>query len=215
MAVSFKFQKCCYMADFMFKCIVMEKKHLFGCVTLLFKIQINFVVKNEKKKQLFDRFCINDKRFPQAQMIAALFFSVYNFSSFCCGLQILKEEINPTLARLKEERSSYLEYQKVIRELEHLNKLYIAYRFVTAEVGSSANQFVFAQQVFVSSAQLETYRDRSCDRRRSHRLRRRRSIFRLKQLSSSQFHLSICVPVKYQLDTLAEHHVTQQRFMCK
>lgn len=46
---------------------------------------------------------------------------------------ILKEEINPTLNRLKEERASYMEFQKVNRELEHLNKLYIAYQFVHAE----------------------------------------------------------------------------------
>lgn len=48
--------------------------------------------------------------------------------------QILAEEINPTLSKLKEERSMYLEYQKVQRELEHLSKLYIAYKFVTAQV---------------------------------------------------------------------------------
>ena len=47
---------------------------------------------------------------------------------------MLKEEITPTLAKLKEERSSFLEYQKIVRELEHLNKLYIAYKFVCAEV---------------------------------------------------------------------------------
>ncbi|KAL5017230.1 hypothetical protein ScPMuIL_006819 [Solemya velum] len=46
---------------------------------------------------------------------------------------ILKEDITPTLTKLKEERSSYLEYQKIIRELEHLNKLYVAYQFVCAE----------------------------------------------------------------------------------
>lgn len=48
--------------------------------------------------------------------------------------QVLKEDITPTLSKLREERSSYLEYQKIIRELEHLNKLYIAYQFVCAEV---------------------------------------------------------------------------------
>lgn len=48
--------------------------------------------------------------------------------------QILTEEITPTLSKLKEERSQYLEYQKVQRELEHLTKLYVAYRFVQAEV---------------------------------------------------------------------------------
>ncbi|XP_041357437.1 structural maintenance of chromosomes protein 2-like [Gigantopelta aegis] len=46
---------------------------------------------------------------------------------------VLKEDITPTLAKLKEERSSFLEYQKIIRELEHLNKLYVAYQFVCAE----------------------------------------------------------------------------------
>jgi len=57
-------------------------------------------------------------------------------SNFQCLFQMLKEEITPTLNRLKEERSSFLEYQKIIRELEHLNKLYIAYKFVCAEVGT-------------------------------------------------------------------------------
>ncbi|XP_028403632.1 structural maintenance of chromosomes protein 2-like [Dendronephthya gigantea] len=46
---------------------------------------------------------------------------------------ILNEEITPTLKKLKEERSSYLDYQKTIRELEHLTRLYIAYQFVQAE----------------------------------------------------------------------------------
>nr|XP_033782247.1 LOW QUALITY PROTEIN: structural maintenance of chromosomes protein 2 [Geotrypetes seraphini] len=46
---------------------------------------------------------------------------------------ILEEEITPTLEKLKEERSSYLEYQKIMREIEHLSRLYIAYQFVCAE----------------------------------------------------------------------------------
>uniref|UniRef100_A0A670KBF2 Structural maintenance of chromosomes 2 n=1 Tax=Podarcis muralis TaxID=64176 RepID=A0A670KBF2_PODMU len=46
---------------------------------------------------------------------------------------ILEEEITPTLQKLKEERSSYLEYQKVMREIEHLSHLYVAYQFVLAE----------------------------------------------------------------------------------
>ena len=33
-----------------------------------------------------------------------------------------------------QERASYLEYQKVMREVEHLSRLYIAYQFVMAEV---------------------------------------------------------------------------------
>ncbi|XP_035276000.1 structural maintenance of chromosomes protein 2 [Anguilla anguilla] len=46
---------------------------------------------------------------------------------------ILEEEITPTLQKLKEERSSYLEYQKLMREIEHLSRLYVAYLFVCAE----------------------------------------------------------------------------------
>lgn len=48
--------------------------------------------------------------------------------------QILREEITPTLKRLKEERSSYLEYQKVTREVEQLSRISIAFQFVQAEV---------------------------------------------------------------------------------
>jgi structural maintenance of chromosome 2 len=33
-----------------------------------------------------------------------------------------------------QERSSYLDYQKTVREVEHLEKLHIAYQFVKAEV---------------------------------------------------------------------------------
>lgn len=52
---------------------------------------------------------------------------------------ILAEEITPTLTRLKEERSSYLEYQKVMRELEHLGRLHIAYQFIGAEQMSKSS----------------------------------------------------------------------------
>uniref|UniRef100_W5KLA9 Structural maintenance of chromosomes protein n=1 Tax=Astyanax mexicanus TaxID=7994 RepID=W5KLA9_ASTMX len=46
---------------------------------------------------------------------------------------ILEEEITPAMEKLKEERSSYLEYQKLMREIEHLSRLYIAWQFVCAE----------------------------------------------------------------------------------
>uniref|UniRef100_A0A6Q2YST3 Structural maintenance of chromosomes protein 2 n=1 Tax=Esox lucius TaxID=8010 RepID=A0A6Q2YST3_ESOLU len=46
---------------------------------------------------------------------------------------ILNEEITPTMEKLKEERSSYLEYQKLMREIEHLSRLYVAWLFVCAE----------------------------------------------------------------------------------
>ncbi|NXJ56164.1 SMC2 protein, partial [Spizaetus tyrannus] len=46
---------------------------------------------------------------------------------------VLNEEITPTLQKLREERSRYLEYQKVIRAIEHLSRLCIAHEFVLAE----------------------------------------------------------------------------------
>ncbi|XP_068033476.1 structural maintenance of chromosomes protein 2 [Anomalospiza imberbis] len=46
---------------------------------------------------------------------------------------VLNEEINPTLQRLKEERASYLEYQKIVREIEHLSRFCVAYQFVLNE----------------------------------------------------------------------------------
>ncbi|CAH2295704.1 structural maintenance of chromosomes 2 [Pelobates cultripes] len=46
---------------------------------------------------------------------------------------ILEEEITQTIHKLKEERSSYLEYQKIMREIEHLSRLYVAHQFVCAE----------------------------------------------------------------------------------
>ncbi|KAJ8000529.1 hypothetical protein DPEC_G00181060 [Dallia pectoralis] len=46
---------------------------------------------------------------------------------------ILNEEITPTMEKLKEERSSFLEYQKLMREIGHLSKLYVAWLFVCAE----------------------------------------------------------------------------------
>ncbi|NXH38968.1 SMC2 protein, partial [Dicaeum eximium] len=46
---------------------------------------------------------------------------------------VLNEEISPSLKKLKEERACYLEYQKVVREIEHLSHFSIAYQFVVAE----------------------------------------------------------------------------------
>ncbi|XP_065833920.1 structural maintenance of chromosomes protein 2-like [Oscarella lobularis] len=47
--------------------------------------------------------------------------------------KILAEEITPTLEKLKEERASYLEFQNIGREIEHLNRLVVAYQYTKAE----------------------------------------------------------------------------------
>ncbi|XP_071446433.1 structural maintenance of chromosomes protein 2 [Hetaerina americana] len=51
---------------------------------------------------------------------------------------LIEEEICPKLDKLKEERGHYLEFQKVQRELEHLTRLYIAWKFVSLEESSSS-----------------------------------------------------------------------------
>uniref|UniRef100_A0A0X3NVR8 Structural maintenance of chromosomes protein n=1 Tax=Schistocephalus solidus TaxID=70667 RepID=A0A0X3NVR8_SCHSO len=47
--------------------------------------------------------------------------------------RVLREDITPTIRKLREERSSYLEYQKVVREIEHLTKFTVAYDFTCLE----------------------------------------------------------------------------------
>ncbi|XP_035420403.1 structural maintenance of chromosomes protein 2 [Cygnus atratus] len=46
---------------------------------------------------------------------------------------VLDEEITPTLEKLKQERLCYLEYQKVMQEMEHLRRICLAHQFVLAE----------------------------------------------------------------------------------
>ncbi|XP_047994566.1 structural maintenance of chromosomes protein 2 [Leguminivora glycinivorella] len=46
---------------------------------------------------------------------------------------IIREDIAPKLQKLQDERSQFQEYQKVVRELENVSRLYVAYRYVTAE----------------------------------------------------------------------------------
>lgn len=41
---------------------------------------------------------------------------------------LIEEETAPKLERLKRERDSYVEYQKTVREIEHLTKLHIAWQ---------------------------------------------------------------------------------------
>lgn len=50
---------------------------------------------------------------------------------------ILTEEVTPTLNKLREERTQYLQFQKTERELEHLNRQYVAYKFWSLEKSNS------------------------------------------------------------------------------
>lgn len=46
---------------------------------------------------------------------------------------VINEEISPKLQKLHDERSQYLDYQKVQRELEHLTRFYIAWQYYSAQ----------------------------------------------------------------------------------
>ncbi|KZC13859.1 PREDICTED: structural maintenance of chromosomes protein 2 [Dufourea novaeangliae] len=45
---------------------------------------------------------------------------------------ILKEEIGPRLAKLKEEKMQYVEFQRIERELEHCKRICLAWKYVKA-----------------------------------------------------------------------------------
>ncbi|XP_076291104.1 structural maintenance of chromosomes 2 isoform X2 [Lasioglossum baleicum] len=45
---------------------------------------------------------------------------------------ILKEELGPKLEKLKEEKSQYVEFQRIERELEHCKRICLAWKYVNA-----------------------------------------------------------------------------------
>ncbi|XP_010017174.1 PREDICTED: structural maintenance of chromosomes protein 2 [Nestor notabilis] len=47
--------------------------------------------------------------------------------------RVLDEDITPTLRKLKKERTSYLEYQKISQTIENLSRFCVAYQFAAAE----------------------------------------------------------------------------------
>ncbi|XP_052557368.1 structural maintenance of chromosomes protein 2 [Tympanuchus pallidicinctus] len=47
--------------------------------------------------------------------------------------RVITEEISPTIEKLKEARASYLEYQKITREVENLRRIHVAFQYVRAE----------------------------------------------------------------------------------
>ena len=47
--------------------------------------------------------------------------------------RVIEEDITPTLERLRKERSSFIEYQKVTTEIEHLSRFVTAFLFADAE----------------------------------------------------------------------------------
>ncbi|XP_066589198.1 structural maintenance of chromosomes protein 2 [Prorops nasuta] len=46
--------------------------------------------------------------------------------------EILKEEIGPKITKLKEERTQFVEFQRIERELEHCRRVFLAWQYVNA-----------------------------------------------------------------------------------
>lgn len=45
-------------------------------------------------------------------------------------MQVLREEIEPKLEKLRKERAHYIEYQKICRDIEYLTRLYISHKYL-------------------------------------------------------------------------------------
>ncbi|KAJ4435376.1 hypothetical protein ANN_17990 [Periplaneta americana] len=96
-------------------------------------------VQNNRVKDLFCSVQLNVNN-PHFLIMQGRITKVLNMKppevSFCILfllLKVINEEISPKLQKLQDERSQYLEYQKVQRELEHLNRLYVAWQYFSAQ----------------------------------------------------------------------------------
>ncbi|XP_009958853.1 PREDICTED: structural maintenance of chromosomes protein 2, partial [Leptosomus discolor] len=69
--------------------------------------------------------------------------------------KVLDEEIGPTLHKLREEQSSYLEYQKTVRKIDHFSRFYTAYQFVLAEKTEQSS----AEALKEMQADVEKFRE--------------------------------------------------------
>lgn len=47
-----------------------------------------------------------------------------------CIFQLLKEEIEPKLNKLRTERTQYIEFQKISRDIEYLTRIYISHKYI-------------------------------------------------------------------------------------
>ncbi|KAK3911305.1 Structural maintenance of chromosomes protein 2 [Frankliniella fusca] len=50
--------------------------------------------------------------------------------------EIIQQDVGPRLQKLKDDKAQYLEYQKVNREVEHLSRIHIAWKYKSAEKAS-------------------------------------------------------------------------------
>jgi structural maintenance of chromosome 2 len=57
------------------------------------------------------------------------------------AIKVLKEDITPVIQKLKDERSAFIEYQKIEREYAHLHKICTAHQFYVCELNELEAKF--------------------------------------------------------------------------
>lgn len=75
----------------------------------------------------------------------------------------MKEVLDPRISKLKEQRSQYLDFQRIERELEHCQRIYIAWKYVstlenidnTAEQVRKLKNSVTAKEKSISDGEQE------------------------------------------------------------
>lgn len=49
--------------------------------------------------------------------------------------QLLKEEVQPRIEKLREEQSQYLEYQKIVRDIDYLTHIHVSFVYLNCQKG--------------------------------------------------------------------------------
>lgn len=85
--------------------------------------------------------------------------------------QVLKEEIEPKLQKLRQERAQYEEFQKIVREIESLTRIYISHKYLQQkktvencenELQTMANFIETSKQTIVDNEQESIKIDEEC-----------------------------------------------------
>ncbi|XP_015608206.1 structural maintenance of chromosomes protein 2-like, partial [Cephus cinctus] len=74
---------------------------------------------------------------------------------------IMTEELGPKLHKLKEQRSQYVEFQRIEKELEHCRRICIAWKYLTTFVNSEKAESVQAlkDQLETKEKSIEDFKD--------------------------------------------------------
>lgn len=81
-------------------------------------------------------------------------------------MQLLQEEINPRMEKLRHEQQQYVEFQKLKREIDHLTHIHYSYRYRQLEMAmesssksiESANKFIENSRTEIENNIAETER---------------------------------------------------------